>query len=92
MKVKLTKSTKRVLITIILIIAIIFSGLDYTSKGVDFVYSTLKMKSNETYINESLQKSLVTFGVLSAIKVGLAIIEGSEIGLGFGVEAGDVVQ
>ncbi len=92
MKVKLTKSTKRVLITIILVIAIIFSGLDYTSKCVDFVYSTLKMKSNEAYINESLEKSLITFGVLSAIKVGLAIIEGSEIGVGLGIEAGDIVQ
>ena len=80
------------MITIILIIAIICSGLDYTSKGLEFIHNKFQIKSNQTYVDESLQKSLVTFGVISAIKIGLAIIEGSELGVGLGIEAGDIVQ
>ncbi|MFO7891079.1 MAG: hypothetical protein R6V04_12165 [bacterium] len=92
MEIKIKKTTKRILISIILIIAIIFSSLDYTSKCFDFIYNKLNIKSNEVYINESLEKSLITFGVISAIKIGLAVIEGSEIGIGLGFEAGDIVQ
>ncbi len=92
MNVKLNKLSKRFVIIIFLIIAIILSGLDYTSKCMDFIYNQLHIKSSETYINESLEKSLITFSVLSAIKIGLAVIEGSEVGIGLGVEAGDVVQ
>jgi hypothetical protein len=35
---------------------------------------------------------LATFAVLSGIKVGLAVLEGSELGVGFGIEVGDAVQ
>ena len=92
MRIKLHTTSKRLLITIILVIAIIFSGLDYTSKTLDFIHNQFQIKSNQTYIDESLEKSLVTFGVISAIKIGLAIIEGSEFGVGLGIEAGDIVQ
>lgn len=92
MRLQVNKTTKRIFISIILVIVIIFSGLDYTSKSLDLIYNTLNIKSNEAYINESLEKSLVTFGAISAIKIGLAIIEGSEIGIGLGFEAGDIVQ
>lgn len=48
--------------------------------------------SNVSYLDQSLKKALGTFGVLSAVKVGLAVVEGTELGVGFGVEVGDVVQ
>ena len=48
--------------------------------------------TNATYLDRSLKKALGTFGVLSAVKVGLAVVEGTEFGVGFGVEVGDVVQ
>lgn len=48
--------------------------------------------SNEAYLDSALKKTLGTFALLSTLKVGLAIIEGAEIGVGFGVEIGDAVQ
>jgi hypothetical protein len=44
------------------------------------------------YVENNIEQSLVTFGVLSTLKIGLAVIEGSEVGIGFGLEVGDVVQ
>ena len=48
--------------------------------------------ANDTYLEESFDKSVTGFLILSAIKSGLAVIEGSEIGIGFNLELGDVVQ
>ena len=48
--------------------------------------------SNREYLTEAFDRSLVGFLVLSGIKSGLAIIEGSEVGIGFNLEIGDIVQ
>ncbi len=47
---------------------------------------------NAAYLESSFQRTLQTFAVLSTIKVGLAVVEGTEVGVGFGLEVGDVVQ
>ncbi|MBN1783099.1 hypothetical protein JW948_18330 [bacterium] len=47
---------------------------------------------NRQYLQSALNQSLSTFAVLSGIKVGLAVLEGSELGMGFGLEVGDAVQ
>lgn len=49
-------------------------------------------ESNEQYLKDSLEKSVTGFLVLSGIKTGLAVIEGSEVGIGFNLELGDIVQ
>ena len=49
-------------------------------------------RSNQAYLDSAIRQSLGTFAVLSGIKVGLAIVEGTEVGVGFGVEIGDAVQ
>lgn len=48
--------------------------------------------SNDRYLRSSFDKTLKTFAVLSAVKVGLAIVQGSDVGIGFNLEVGDVVQ
>lgn len=48
--------------------------------------------SNEAYLESASLRSMGMFGVLSTVKVGLAIIEGTEVGVGFGLQVGDVVQ
>lgn len=48
--------------------------------------------SNEQYLTESFDKSLKGFLVLSGIKSGVAVLEGSSIGVGFNLEVGDLVQ
>lgn len=47
---------------------------------------------NEAYLESSFQRSLRVFAVLSTVKVGLAVVEGAEVGVGFGLEVGDAVQ
>ena len=47
---------------------------------------------NEHYLEESFDKAFRGFLVLSAIKSGVAVLEGSEVGLGFNLEVGDIVQ
>ncbi|MBW2119095.1 MAG: hypothetical protein JRH09_14405, partial [Deltaproteobacteria bacterium] len=48
--------------------------------------------SNEKYLPNSFDKALDGFLVLSGIKMGLAVVEGSEVGIGFNLEIGDLVQ
>ena len=48
--------------------------------------------SNEKYLQESFDKALNGFLVLSGIKMGLAVLEGSGIGIGFNLEIGDLAQ
>ncbi|MFO7560557.1 MAG: hypothetical protein R6X10_17140 [Desulfobacterales bacterium] len=48
--------------------------------------------SNQRYLKDSFERATKGFIVLSAIKSGLAVIEGSEVGIGFSLEVGDIVQ
>lgn len=47
---------------------------------------------NVTYLDTSFEKSIKGFMILSTIKSGLAVIEGSGVGVGFNLEIGDIVQ
>ncbi len=53
-------------------------------------------KVNQTYLQASSDKALKGFLTLSVLKVGLAVVEGSQVGVSVGVRAslqvGDVVQ
>lgn len=49
-------------------------------------------QANEDYLEKAFEKSLSGFLLLSSIKSGLAVVEGSEVGVGFSLELGDVVQ
>ena len=48
--------------------------------------------ANDAYLQDAFDRSLTGFLVLSGIKSGLAVIEGSEVGIGFNLEIGDIVQ
>ncbi len=43
-------------------------------------------------VDKTLERDQATFLVITAIKATLAVIEGSEVGVGFELEVGDVVQ
>jgi len=49
-------------------------------------------QANEIYLEESFDGASRLFLILTGIKSVLAVVEGSEIGVGFGLELGDVVQ
>ncbi len=68
------------------------SALGWTERVLGYGGLNALARSNEQYLDDAFDRSLRLFAVLSAVKVGLAVIEGSEVGAGFGVEVGDFVQ
>ncbi|MBI5092781.1 MAG: hypothetical protein HZB26_10110 [Candidatus Hydrogenedentes bacterium] len=53
--------------------------------------TALDEKTTET-LDDALSKNLKTFLIVSAVKSGMAVIEGARVGVGFDVEVGDVIQ
>jgi len=88
----LIKSKSRYLLSVLLLAAVILSATGHIPKLIDSLGLHKLKESNETYLQSSFDRSLATFGILSGIKVGLAVIEGTEVGVGFGLEIGDAVQ
>ncbi len=82
----------RMLILGLLIVAILLTALGFTDRFLGTCGLDRLASKNETYLESAFQRSLRTFAVLSTIKVGLAVVEGTEIGVGFGLQVGDVVQ
>jgi ABC-type multidrug transport system fused ATPase/permease subunit len=77
---------------ILLGVGVIIAALGYIDKPIQWLGMGKISKSNEAYLKDSFDKSVTGFLVLSGIKSGLAVIEGSEVGVGFNLEVGDVVQ
>lgn len=86
-----TKFKKYLLPVVILILGIIA-----LQNGLDYVINTIGIKKathyNIDYLETSFDKSVKGFLILSTIKSGLAVLEGSGIGVGFNLEIGDIVQ
>lgn len=87
-----SKSIARLCLGLFLLGAVVVSALGYTEKWVDYAGMNRLTRLNSRYLDASFKRSLGTFGVLSTLKAGLAVIEGSEVGVGFGLQVGDVVQ
>lgn len=83
---------KKTLLLIILLGAVVLAAAGYTDPLVDTVGMGRITDANLAYLDEAFDRSLSGFLVLSGIKSGLAIIEGSEVGIGFNLEIGDIVQ
>ena len=83
---------KKILLLVLIIIAGILAAAGYTDRLVDGVGMGRISDANLAYLEDAFDRSLAGFLVLSGIKSGLAIIEGSEVGIGFNLEIGDIVQ
>ena len=83
---------KKSLLLLLIIIAGILASAGYADLLVDAVGMGRISDVNLAYLEEAFDRSLAGFLVLSGIKSGLAIIEGSEVGIGFNLEIGDIVQ
>jgi hypothetical protein len=80
-----------------IVILVLLSAAFFTATGhLDTLINTcggaVLSDANRTYLDESFDRSMKGFLVLSAIKGGLAVLEGSEVGVGFNLEVGDIVQ
>lgn len=82
----------RVMILIGLSAAVLISALGFSERGLEAMGLKSLEASNQDYLETSFDRSLRLFALLSAVKVGLAVVEGSEVGVGFGLELGDIVQ
>lgn len=90
---RLSREKIKSLIVVVVLIGIIgVTLLGGTQRFLNSIGFKKLHQYNQQYLNSSLNQSLATFTVLSGIKVGLAILEGSELGFGFGIEVGDAVQ
>lgn len=88
----LRKKLNMQIVTIICILLAVISFLGILDTSLDFIGGKVIKKKNITYLENSFDKSIKGFLVLSSIKSGLAIIEGSGVGVGFNLEIGDAVQ
>ena len=83
---------KKSLLIVFMIGAVVLAAYGYADHLVDAVGMGRITDANLIYLNDAFDRSLAGFLVLSGIKSGLAIIEGSEVGIGFNLEIGDIVQ
>jgi len=84
--------TGRSLLSLVLVVLVALSATGWFEGSAEAIGIEPLSGSNQAYLDYALKKTLATFALLSAVKVGLAIIEGTEIGVGFGIEIGDAVQ
>lgn len=83
---------KRCLLSAALIIALGLSATGFMDRGLDVCGLGYLSRVNDRYLDAAFQKSMSGFLVLSSVKSALAVVEGSEVGVGFSLELGDVIQ
>lgn len=83
---------KKAVWILFLLIAVVISAAGLIDRGLKRCGVERLTQTNTRYLEEAFDKSLTGFVALSSIKSGLAVIEGSEVGIGFQLELGDVVQ
>jgi hypothetical protein len=83
---------QRGLLLTLILAAMILAMAGYADTVIQGVGMAVVTDANRSYLTDAFDRSLVGFLVLSGIKSGLAIIEGSEVGIGFNLEIGDIVQ
>ncbi|MBW2677092.1 MAG: hypothetical protein JRD49_05935 [Deltaproteobacteria bacterium] len=86
------EKVKKSIVLVMLILACVAAAGGYLDKTIGFFGMQRVADANDAYLQEAFDRSLTGFLVLSGIKSGLAVIEGSEVGIGFNLEIGDIVQ
>lgn len=76
----------------VLVCVVLLSAFGLVDRGLNKCGLGYLDQTNANYLDSAFDKSLAGFLLLSTIKSGLAVIEGSEVGIGFSLELGDIVQ
>ncbi len=92
MSKKLPIPPRRLLIAILLLGGVLLTASGATERALGICGLNRLNAKTGAHLESSFQRSLRIFAVLSTIKVGLAVVEGTEVGVGFGLQVGDVVQ
>ncbi|MGD9369548.1 MAG: hypothetical protein PVH87_27810 [Desulfobacteraceae bacterium] len=83
---------KQWIIVTVLMVGAVLSAVGYTDRALNWCGMRYLSQANNSYLEDAFNKSLSGFLILSSIKSGLAVVEGSEVGVGFNLELGDIVQ
>jgi hypothetical protein len=83
---------KKALILIILLSALVPVAGGVVDRGLGWCGLSALERVNERYLDNAFDSALAGFLILSGVKSGLAIVEGSSVGIGVDVQLGDVVQ
>ncbi len=86
------KKTGKIIVLIVLSLACFAAAAGFMDNTIGFLGMQQVGNANDAYLQEAFDRSLAGFLILSGIKSGLAVIEGSEVGIGFNLEIGDIVQ
>ena len=86
------KKSKKIIVLAMLSLACFAAATGMLDKSIGFFGMQRLGDANDAYLQDAFDRSLAGFLVLSGIKSGLAVIEGSEVGIGFNLEIGDIVQ
>jgi hypothetical protein len=75
-----------------LVVGTALTATGFTDRALDLMGTRYLTRANAAYLDDAFDKSLTGFLLLSSIKSGLAVVEGSQVGIGFNLEIGDIVQ
>lgn len=83
---------KRAVILILLLAALVLAAGEVVDRGLGWCGLSHLERVNGQYLDSAFDSALAGFLILSGIKSGLSIVEGSSVGIGVNVQLGDVVQ
>jgi len=83
---------KRAVVFILLLAALVLAMQGVLDRGLAWCGLNRLEQTNAHYLDSAFDSALAGFLILSGIKSGLAIVEGSSVGVGVNVQLGDVVQ
>jgi hypothetical protein len=86
------RNVLRVILMVLLAAGTLAAAAGVVDPAIERIGLGKVMQANRRYLDNSMDKAVTGFLILSGIKSGLAVIEGSEVGIGFNLEIGDIVQ
>ena len=88
----MTSKIKMALLMLIALAGILLAATGILDRGLAQIGLGDLALANHHYLEASYDDALEGFLVLSAVKSGLAVVEGSQVGIGFSFQVGDLVQ
>lgn len=82
----------RIVWVLVLIALAALAATGQLDRGLGWCGLTPLARANDGYLDRAFDRALAGFILLSGIKSGLAVVEGSTVGVGVQVELGDAVQ
>ncbi|MBN1828290.1 MAG: hypothetical protein JW884_03980 [Deltaproteobacteria bacterium] len=86
------RTTARLTVIFLLIAACLLASTGYMDRYIGLAGKGALARHNDQFLSKTFERALHGFLILSGIKMVVAVIEGSEVGVGFSLQVGDVSQ